>query len=75
MMETCLRSLPRRSNFAFQAIDGIFCAAESGFENIGIDFIIGMPGNTLENIKMGIRDRLKMGSAWLKGLSGLSVSK
>ncbi|MBS1445980.1 MAG: radical SAM protein, partial [Odoribacter sp.] len=44
-----------RAHTARQAIDGIFCAAESGFENIGIDFIIGMPGNTLENIKADLK--------------------
>ncbi len=44
-----------RTHTARQAIDGIFCAAESGFENIGIDFIIGMPGNTLENIKADLK--------------------
>lgn len=40
-----------RTHTARQSIDGIFCAAECGFENISIDFIIGMPGNTLENVK------------------------
>lgn len=52
-----------RTHTAREAIDGIFRAAESGFENIGIDLIIGMPGNTLENVK-----------ADLKQIQGLPVS-